>query len=391
MRRIGLLCGTFDPVHLGHIKVAQACLTALYLDKVLFVPLERSFTRLADASPRHRAEMIRIAISGIKGLEVSDAFAETGARHEVDILASFKKSYPDAEFVYMIGANKAASVPTWKNAEALFRQCSFAIFPRMGYNARELSHFLISHGARASVIPVEQLSMSSVQIRAQIRLLSDAPGKLAGDVAEYIASNGLYQPDYDRMVSQAVSPARFVHSKGVRQTAVRLARRYSLPMQKAGVAGILHDCAKNMELSRLQTIAKRAKLPLDPLTLSSNALLHGPVGAQVAKTRYHILDVHILDAIRYHTTGRAGMRALELAVFVADAIEPSRKYPGLQVVREQAEEDLRLSALTSLVGTQEFVKTKGLRNSPLSFQAVEDLSRRLKTLTIEEDFGHIKN
>ena len=390
MRRIGVFCGTFDPVHLGHVRVAQTCLSALHLDKVLLVPLARTFSRPADAAPQHRIEMIRLAISGIQGLKISDADMGAEPKHAVDTLASLSKQHPGAQFVYIIGANKAASVPAWKNADALFKRCSFAIFPRMGYDAVELSRFLISHGAEASVVPSEQLTMSSAQIRSLIRLLSDAPGKLPEEVAEYIASNGLYQPDYDLMVRQAVSPARFVHSKGVRQTAAHLARRYNLPMQKAGVAGILHDCAKNMELSRLQTIARQAKLPLDPLTLSSNALLHGPVGAQVAKTRYHILDVHILDAIRYHTTGRAGMRALELTVFVADAIEPSRKYPGLQVVRQQAEEDLRLSALTSLVGTQEFVKTKGLRNSPLSSQAIEDLSRRLKTLPIGEDFGFIK-
>jgi len=102
------------------------------------------------------------------------------------------------------------------------------------------------------------------------------------------------------------------------------------------------------------------------------------VGAQVAKMRFHITDTQILDAIRYHTTGRAGMRGLELAVFVADAIGPGRSYPGLERVRRQAEKDLRLAALTSLTGTQKYVKTKGLVYSPLSLQAIEDLRSRLR-------------
>jgi predicted HD superfamily hydrolase involved in NAD metabolism len=152
---------------------------------------------------------------------------------------------------------------------------------------------------------------------------------------------------------------------------------HGVPMQKMGVAAILHDCAKNMEISRLQAIAQNARLTRDPIVLSSNALLHGLVGAHIAKMRYHINDTHILNAIRYHTTGRSGMDKLELALFVADAIEPSRKYPGLEQVREQAELDLRLAALTSLTGTQDFVKTKGGVNSPLSAQAIHDLRHRL--------------
>ena len=125
-------------------------------------------------------------------------------------------------------------------------------------------------------------------------------------------------------------------------------------------------------------------MPCDAQAMGSNALLHGPVGAQIARMRYHVSDTHILNAIRYHTTGRAGMNALELAIFVADAIEPTRKYPGLELVREQAQEDLRLAALTSLAGTQEFVKTKGLSESPLSLMAIADLRARLR-YPVEED------
>ena len=163
--------------------------------------------------------------------------------------------------------------------------------------------------------------------------------------------------------------------------------RYGLPMQKAGVAGILHDCAKNMELGRLQFIARQARLPCDAQTMGSNALLHGPVGAQIARMRYHISDAHILNAIRYHTTGRAGMNALELVIFVADAIEPSRKYPGLGLMCEQAQEDLRLAALTSLTGTQKFVKTKGLSESPLSLMGIADLRARLRH-PVKEDLAY---
>lgn len=386
MRRIGIFSGTFDPVHRGHLRAAQACLASMHLDEVFFVPFGKPLARQTEASTQHRAQMIALSIAGIPGLSLSKMDLVDQPRYAIDTVRDFKKRYPDAELVYIVGADKLSDIPAWKDAITLLTLCEFAVFPRAGYDAAALCDFLRAYGARVTLIPSELITMSSGQIRALLRLLSDAPGKLLPTVAAYIASNGLYQPDYERMVRQAVSQSRFAHSQGVRQTAVNLAYLHGLPMQKAGVAGILHDCAKNMELSRLQAIARQARITRDPLTLKSNALLHGPVGAQIARMRYHISDAHILNAIRYHTTGRAGMDGLELVVFVADAIEPNRKYPGLELISEQAEQDLRLAALTSLSGTQQFVKTKGLVNSPLSAHAIADLRHRLQTRP--DEFAH---
>lgn len=385
MRRIGIFSGAFDPVHLGHLRAAQACRRSMGLEQVLFVPFGRPLIRHTEASAAHRLEMIKLAIAGQEGLAASDLDLRRGPRYAVDTLRDFRQRNPDAALVYLVGADKLADIPFWKDAPALFELCEFAAFARAGYDAKSLCEALRGHGARVTLVPLEPLTMSSGQIRAQLRLLSDAPGKLQPEVAEYIAANGLYQPDYERMVRQAVSVSRLNHSRGVRQVAARLARIHGLPMQKAGIAGILHDCAKNMELARLQAIARQARLGLDAQTLSSNALLHGPVGAQIARLRYHIQDTHILNAIRYHTTARAGMDALELAIFVADAIEPSRAYPGLDQVRAQAERSLLQAALTSLTGTQQFVKTKGLVESPLSLQAIEDIRHRLAASGMPEE------
>ena len=378
MRRIGIFSGTFDPVHIGHLRAAQACLSFMGLDKVLFVPFGRPLIRQAEAGAAHRAAMIRLTIAKSPGLELSELDLGPKPRYAVDTVRAVRKLNPDAQLVYIVGADKLADIPSWKEAAALFQLCAFAAFPRAGYDAAALCEALREQGADITLVPSGLITMSSGQIRAQLRLLSDATGKLLPQVAEYIASRGLYQPDYESMLRRSVLPGRLDHSLGVRETAVHLARLHHLPMQKAGVAGILHDCAKNMELARLRAIAEQSRLDLPEEALSSNALLHGPVGAQVAKMRFHITDTQILDAIRYHTTGRAGMRGLELAVFVADAIGPGRSYPGLERVRRQAEKDLRLAALTSLTGTQKYVKTKGLVYSPLSLQAIEDLRSRLR-------------
>ncbi len=375
MRRIGIFSGTFDPVHIGHMDMAQACLDVMGLDKVLLMPYGKPLAREPEASPQHRLEMLELAVSGRKGLEACSADIQKTPRYAVDTVRAVQKLYPDAQMVYIIGADKPADIPTWREAGALFGLCDFIVCPRAGYDAASLRDFLIGHGARAALLPCAVRTMSSGQIRAKLRLLDDAEGMLLPEVSEYVAANGLYQPDYGHMVRQAVSGSRFIHSLGVRKCGARLARLHGAPMQKAGVAGILHDCAKCMELPRLQTIARRAALVRDPQTLSSNALLHGPVGAEIARMRYHVGDTHILNAIRYHTTGRGGMSLLEMVIFVADAIEPSRNYPGVDLVREQAETDLRLAALSSLTKTRDFVRARGIAESPLNRQAIEHLSR----------------
>lgn len=377
MRRIGILSGAFDPVHIGHIQAATACREMLGLEKVLLAPFGKPLIREPEAAPQHRWRMLEMAVSGMPGLGLCDADLQKAPRYAVDTVRSVQKLYPDAQLTYIVGADKPSDIPTWREAASLFGLCDFAVYPRAGFDAVQLTDFLNGHGAKAVLLSAPLLFMSSGQIRAQLRLLSDAPGMLLPEIAEYIAANGLYQPDFARMVRQAVSGSRFTHILGVRDSAARLARIHGAPMQKVGVAAILHDCAKDMEISRLQMIARHARITRDPMVLSSNALLHGLVGAHIAKMRYHISDTHILNAIRYHTTGRSGMNKLELALFVADAIEPSRKYSGLEQVREQAERDLRLAALTSLTSTQDFVKTKGGVNSPLSAQAISDLRQRL--------------
>ncbi|MDD4080387.1 MAG: bis(5'-nucleosyl)-tetraphosphatase (symmetrical) YqeK [Eubacteriales bacterium] len=378
MGRIGILSGTFDPVHIGHIAVARACLALLGLDKVLLAPYGKPLIRRPMAAPHHRYEMLRMACAGEKGIEVSAVDLPETPRYAIDTVKAIAMEYPGQEIVYIVGADKLPGIPSWREAGALYEACTFAVYPRAGYDAPALLDNLREKGARVEALPCGEVNLSSSQVRAKLRLLSDAPGMLLPELAAYIAAHGLYQPDYAGMVRQAVSASRFAHSLGVRAMGARLALIHGAPIQKAGVAGILHDCAKCMELSRLQAIARKGRLKVSPQAMGSNALLHGPVGALIAKLRYHIYDGEILGAIGCHTTGRADMNALEMVIFVADAIEPSRKtYPGLEKARAQAEQNLVQAALTALTSTRDAIKNRGGVYSPLSAQAIGDLESQL--------------
>ena len=117
---------------------------------------------------------------------------------------------------------------------------------------------------------------------------------------------------------------RFIHTMEVASTAANLAMCYGEDPAKAELAGLLHDCAKCMSLNKMLKICEKSGVPLSDIEKTSGSLLHSKAGAVLAACKYGVEDEDILNAIRYHTTGRPGMSLLEKIVFVADYIEPGR-------------------------------------------------------------------
>lgn len=130
-----------------------------------------------------------------------------------------------------------------------------------------------------------------------------------------------------------------------------MADKYGANAEKAYIAGWVHDCAKELSLSEMHDIVNEHSLRLDKYVLSSKALLHGPVGSILCETKYGIDDKDIKSAIFYHTTGRTNMTLLEKIIFLADYIEPSRDFPGVDTIRKLAEKDLNQAVLSAYNST----------------------------------------
>lgn len=162
-----------------------------------------------------------------------------------------------------------------------------------------------------------------------------------------------------RKLESVLSPKRFEHSLGVMDTAVNLAEKYGGNVEKAALAGILHDCAREIKGQAVFELCKKYHINVDYITLAQPELLHGPVGAVIAAEEYGIEDEDVLKAIECHTTGRENMTLLDKIIFIADYIEPGRKFPGVEEVRELAYRDLNRSILLSLDNTIRYVMNKG--------------------------------
>jgi nicotinate-nucleotide adenylyltransferase len=379
VRRIGIFSGSFDPIHKGHLRIIRDVLDKNLVDEVLIVPSCTAPYRKPIAEVSHLRAMAQLAIVGLTQVSIAPEGLLKASPDTVVTIRAIMRHYSGAQFYYIIGADKLAGILLWREVGRIFELCELLVYPRVGHNAQELTLFAIAHGVRAQVLSVPPVNMSSSLVRTQISLLSDAWEMIPPRVARYIALNGLYSPPYEKQVKPYMNQRRFEHTLAVRDLAVELAYHHHIPMQKAAIAALLHDCAKCMKLGQLQAIAKRFHLAQDdPQAMKSNALLHSKVGAVLAEYKYHVHDEDVLNAIRFHTTGRTKMSPLELCLFVADAAEANRgDYPGLSLIRLAMWEDLRSAALISMSGTQDHVLASGQVYSQATRLAIEDLTESL--------------
>lgn len=155
-----------------------------------------------------------------------------------------------------------------------------------------------------------------------------------------------------KKLEKQLDAKRFEHTLGVAYTASSLAMCNQTDINKALIAGLLHDCAKCMSNDKKIAICKKEHIPVTQIEAQNPFLLHAKVGKHLAKKQFHIHDEDILNAILFHNTGRPKMSMLEKIIYVADYIEPGRKHaPNLAEVRRLAFQDLDLALLQILKDT----------------------------------------
>lgn len=166
--------------------------------------------------------------------------------------------------------------------------------------------------------------------------------------------------DIQNKLRKNLKGSRFIHTLGVEYTSVCLAMKYEEDLEKAELAGLLHDCAKELPEKKMIKICRNHGEKISKMEFEQPFLLHGKAGACIAKDKFGIEDEVILNAIRYHTTGRPAMTLLEKIVFVADYIEPNRKKADrLPELRRLAFENLDETVLQILEQTLDYLEKTG--------------------------------
>lgn len=164
--------------------------------------------------------------------------------------------------------------------------------------------------------------------------------------------------DMKKKLKKVQDKERYAHTKGVMYTASCLAMAHGYDIQKAMIAGLLHDCAKCIPNEEKLSLCKENKILITAIEAENPFLLHAKLGAHLAETEYEISDPEILHAIKVHTTGEPDMSILDKIIFIADYIEPGRdKAPNLQKVREIAFKDLNVCMAQILRDTLIYLKS----------------------------------
>lgn len=169
-----------------------------------------------------------------------------------------------------------------------------------------------------------------------------------------------------KYLKKHLTKERYHHTIGVAYTAISMAMRYNPDtehsdfIRKAEIAGLLHDCAKCMDNDKKLEICDKNNIPYSSFEAEHPYLLHGKVGAYIARTKFDIDDDDILQAITWHTTGRPEMSLLEKIIFIADYIEPSRRpIPELNEIRQLAFIDIDKALEKILSNTLKYLEAKG--------------------------------
>lgn len=364
--------GAFNPIHNEHVRMIKHLLTRKEVDKVVVLPSNNPPHKECGLSFEHRSNMINLALRGLNNVEICDYESLGEQKHYTcEVLPQLKKKYGNIAFV--IGGDSLEAFHTWKNPDEIIKICPLYVFTRgkskRFYNAL---NYWTSQGADIKVCEYEPKNISSTLVRynAMLGIYKD----IDNAVADYIRKNNLYN-DYANIVERLkcdIPQKTFEHCLRTASYALRLnyVQNLGLDYSKVLLAGLLHDCAKNKTSKGMNY----TEVPPDSI---GTAVEHQFLGSVIARENYNILDNEILDAIRYHTTGKYEMTKLEKLIFCSDMLEDARDFEGVSTLRRSIIKSLDKGYSKCVVRQYEYLKSKGAYIYPLTVDAVKGLDKNL--------------
>jgi len=393
VRKIGICGGTFDPIHFGHIEGAKCAYETLNLDAIIFLPSGEPPHKLNHMStPRDmRCDMVRLALEDekLEYASISEIEIERqGYSYTIDTLKElYAGNLPVSvlpliqngekiRFYYIIGADVLADLHNWKNSDEVFLLCDFIVLMRPGYDKSEFEKNktrLKKLGAVLHEAEMNQIDLSSSEIRESVNNGQSISEMVSPSVERYIQEHKLYSDKTIRIdilqkdLQSRLKPSRYQHCLRVMEESVRLAHLFGADLEKCRIAGLLHDCAKDITKEQLLWMDINPQTICEGGFLKNKRVIHGPAGAVLAEKRYGITDETILNAIGNHVTGKPGMDDVSQIVFVADYTEKGREGEMFDYVRNELNLGLQKAVIAGCdVTIQHVIK----RSEPLNINTV---------------------
>ncbi|MDD4003597.1 MAG: bis(5'-nucleosyl)-tetraphosphatase (symmetrical) YqeK [Elusimicrobiaceae bacterium] len=335
-KRILVYGGSFDPPHKGHLKLLKAAVGSVRPDEIHIVPAFHAPLKDGHAvNAETRLELARHAFGpGPVGPApcVNDIEIASGRKiYTWQTLERFRRANPAAQLFFLIGSDCLLDFSRWQRPDRVLELAVVLAGSRPGSPIPMDSPF--------TVLPGEFPDLASSALRAEMFAFGRIPASVAPGAAGYIRGNGLYYLNIHKWLAKNVSPARYEHICQTTGLAIELAVVHGANSNTAAMAALLHDCAKGIPTPDLARYCRRHRLRVpmfDEISALHPGLLHAYAGAHMAQQRFGVRNKAVLNAIRYHTTGRARMPLLEKIIYVADSCGRDRRYPMADRIRQTA-------------------------------------------------------
>lgn len=388
MSRIGIYGGSFNPPHTGHLLAAEELIRALKLDQLLIIPAaDPPHKTIAAGSPgpEARLAMCRAAFSGIPKVEVSDLeIARAGKSYTVDTLTELKARTPHDELFLIMGTDMLLTFRLWREPEKIASLAALVVMRRSenaelwDQTGREASALQRDLHARIVTVKNDCVPVSSTTVRRLIAF--GAPDYLPGDVEALIRENGWYLTGAKlqglpierlREISLELhDEKRRAHVIGTAETARALAERWGADPDVAYRAGILHDITKALGGREQLHLCDQYDMMLTPFQRENPKLLHAKTGAVVAREIFGESE-DLAQALWWHTTGRARMTLLDKILYIADYMEPNRRFAGVEKLRALVWTDLDAAIYHGLDLSVSLLREQGRIIDPDSLEGWE--------------------
>lgn len=389
MARIGIFGGTFNPVHKGHISIAKQMKESCNLDKVLVIPVSFPPHKAAVslASNKQRYDMCKLAFKGDSAFEVTSLELERGGQsYTIETLRELKKLYPNDTFYLILGSDMIYHFDLWKDYKKILKEAILLTGARDKEDVKKMEEKAEEFkllGGDVRVVPIKVQPASSTKIRMMLFQNLDVSEYLDNAVEEYIFSNKVYLNGGAKAMIEEVrqidklklTEIRYFHTECVAKQARLLARQHGADEDIACLCGYLHDIMKCLPKQELLHYLNRNGILLSDIEKKIPAAWHSIAGALYCEQELGIENKEIIDAVRYHTTGRKDMTLMEKIVFIADATGEDRDYKGVGKIRKESFKDLDRAMWSCLSHNISFLAKVGRLIHPESIEAYNALCR----------------
>jgi nicotinate-nucleotide adenylyltransferase len=405
--RLAILGGSFNPVHLGHLFLADTVLSTLHYDRVVLVPACRSPFKLEaanmESTAADRLQMLAASIAADPRLALDDCeLKRGGVSYTVDTVKDIIRRYQsDGKPGLIIGDDLAADFPQWHNSDEILALADIIIarrvhsgeircpFPntQITNEVMEISSALVREriadgGAWRCLVP--QAAGLIIEERGLYGTTPNGVSAAAGSMGASPQTGRQTIARIEEAARAGLSPERFLHSRNTALLAWDLCRRFALDPEAGYLAGIAHDLAKSLGDTALLRLVKSAGVlhksgggKITKLEKKKPALLHGRAAAVLLRERFGIHNEDILEAVALHTEGGENMGSLAKVVYIADKLEVSREKAN-PVLRQMCYTETDLEKLFSAVlnDTVSWLRSKKIDLSEETFRLLEKMKEK---------------